>query len=865
MLVITTTFLTTRAPSPFLQTMWKSPHKHVRLVGIPAVMFLLFLCFGIRAGSAPLVPSDLTAANFNTLYTGSVQADRSKEYLFHYRPNKSEAVRVWVASTTNDSKLPLMFVVQQQQGVMSWQVPLVLRAITGILYLYRDVSRTLCSLDVENSTSKLALKSPSQLHPMAAHATLEEKHFTVAVTTQSPNNVSYELRVTENSHLLLRSGVKYVFNATPSQPQFFLYEFASDEKSVMVNVTSRIEDPCSVVSVQDFGCPVNDLDQNVNFAGTYQTMTSQAAITVQRTQQNSRFHLVFVVKTDDYACKGILPLTPINLQEVVDTDHRVKELEVEITKTISHKVYMYAIVFCCTLFLPFYLVAFVWMCIRQWRTRPQRQLDLCNVEEQKKLSEDDSIPSSLSGDSYGAIVSCLGHVGAEGPELKARRLRVDWRHTSISSSDEDELEDYDTMDDALSDKNIIRSKPCLHVADLARRKHSAMTKKYQIYCWNLVTVGVFYVLPVIQLVLTYQSVVHDTGNQDICYYNFLCANPLGQLTSFNNVFSNLGYFLLGLLFLLTVAFREFSNQMSPQTKGTHSQHELGLPKHYGLFYAMGFALIMEGLLSACYHVCPNYSNFQFDTAFMYIIAGLCMLKLYQKRHSDVNANAYKAYASFAVIIFFAVLGVVVAKKAVWFWVLCTLVHILASLALSFHIYHVGHWHFSIAIFKHIAIVFYNDCIRRCTRPLHMDRLILLVIGNIFNWSYAIVGFGIRPRDFDSYLLGIFMSNLLLYSAFYIIMKIRSGERILPVPMLFIILAMVAWGAALYFFFQGLTSWEETAAKSRERNKPCILLQFFDHHDIWHFLSSIAMFLSFLVLLTLDDDVDLVRRDKILVF
>ena len=46
---------------------------------------------------------------------------------------------------------------------------------------------------------------------------------------------------------------------------------------------------------------------------------------------------------------------------------------------------------------------------------------------------------------------------------------------------------------------------------------------------------------------------------------------------------------------------------------------------------------------------------------MYIIAGLCMLKLYQKRHSDVNANAYKAYASFAVIIFFAVLGVVSAE------------------------------------------------------------------------------------------------------------------------------------------------------------------------------------------------------------
>lgn len=39
--------------------------------------------------------------------------------------------------------------------------------------------------------------------------------------------------------------------------------------------------------------------------------------------------------------------------------------------------------------------------------------------------------------------------------------------------------------------------------------------------------------------------------------------------------------------------------------------EYGIPKHFGLFYAMGIALMMEGVLSACYHVCPNYSNFQF--------------------------------------------------------------------------------------------------------------------------------------------------------------------------------------------------------------------------------------------------------------
>lgn len=43
---------------------------------------------------------------------------------------------------------------------------------------------------------------------------------------------------------------------------------------------------------------------------------------------------------------------------------------------------------------------------------------------------------------------------------------------------------------------------------------------------------------------------------------------------------------------------------------------------------------------------------------MYMIAGLCMLKLYQKRHPDINASAYTAYACLALVIFFSVLGVV---------------------------------------------------------------------------------------------------------------------------------------------------------------------------------------------------------------
>ena len=50
-----------------------------------------------------------------------------------------------------------------------------------------------------------------------------------------------------------------------------------------------------------------------------------------------------------------------------------------------------------------------------------------------------------------------------------------------------------------------------------------------------------------------------------------------------------------------------------------------------------------GVMSGCYHVCPNHTNFQFDTAFMYTISVLILLTIYQTRHPDINANAYTAF------------------------------------------------------------------------------------------------------------------------------------------------------------------------------------------------------------------------------
>uniref|UniRef100_A0A4W3HPJ8 SID1 transmembrane family member 2 n=1 Tax=Callorhinchus milii TaxID=7868 RepID=A0A4W3HPJ8_CALMI len=779
--------------------------------------------------------------DFDHIYSGNVNNALQNIYAFNHTVsrNKTEGVRVYVNVLSEQAKTPVLFVVRQQQAVLSFQVPLILRGLYQRKYTYQEVSRTLCQPEV---------KSESQT-----------QFFYVDVSTLSGTNTSFQLFVKRVVHFVLRTGEPFRFNATPSQPQYVIYKFPEGLDSVIVKVTSDLAFPCSVVSIQDILVSAKHYI-NVIFLLLF---TNGCPVSWQKKDfPSSSFYVVVVVKTEDEACGGSLPYYPLKQGEPVDQGNRSKTLNVVVVPAVKSEAYVKGMLFGLGVFLAFYLLTLLIACWENSRSSLKTSLfdpdysptppnsKSCSAAvkpsgtllcvrgrcvqvvvavdqefqfpfipaENGSILGSEAITDSMTSD------STYGYMGKTVP-----RPRID----SLSSIEEDE---YDTLADIDSDKNVIRTKKYLYVSDLARKDKRVLSKKYKIYFWNIATIAVFYALPVIQLVITYQTVVNITGNQDICYYNFLCAHPLGVLSAFNNILSNLGYIMLGLLFLLIVLQREILHKRA-LLRNDICALECGIPKHFGLFYAMGTALMMEGLLSACYHVCPNYTNFQFDTSFMYMIAGLCMLKLYQKRHPDINASAYSAYACLALVIFFSVLGVVFGKDYIVFWAVFSFIHILATLLLSIQLYYMGRWKLG-------------------NYPVFMIALLC---------SLAAYGLILRPKDFASYLLAIGICNLLLYFAFYIIMKLRSGEKIKLIPLICILFTAVVWGFALFFFFQGLSTWEKTPAESREHNRDCILLDFFDDHDIWHFLSSIALFGSFLVLLTLDDDLDRVQRDKIYVF
>uniref|UniRef100_A0A1A8MMF6 SID1 transmembrane family, member 2 n=2 Tax=Nothobranchius TaxID=28779 RepID=A0A1A8MMF6_9TELE len=842
----------------------KSRHKAHRWFRAAIVLLLWMcaiqsICCVAAAGETKHIVQK--EAEFDITYNDLVTSDNQTIYAFNHTisRNKTEGVRVSVDVLQQQVESPFLFVIRQKQAVMSFQVPLILRGLYQRKYPYKHVARTLC-------------QPPTR-------AASETQYFFVDVSTLSSQGTHYQLRVSRVESFTLQTDKKFSFTASPSQPQFFKYVFPDGVDAVILKVNSDMAFPCSVMSVQDIQCPVYDLDNNVAFIGMYQTMTKKGAITVQRKDfPSNSFYVVLVVKTEDEACGGPLRLYPLRPDELIDAGNRTKILDVMVSPAINSEKYVMGMLFCLGIFLSFYLLTLLVACVenKQMKRREQFQTlaDVSPAETASLLGKNNEGKTPAYPYDYGSFADNGSTLSSEAITDSATSTDNNYgyiersldsvarsRQESLSSVEED---DYDTLDDIDSDKNIVRTKKYLCVSDLARKDKRILSKKYQIYFWNIATIAVFYALPVIQLVITYQTAVNKTGNQDLCYYNFLCAHPLGVLSAFNNILSNLGYVMLGLLFLLIVLKREIVHKRA-LVRHNLSALECGIPKHFGLYYAMGTALMMEGFLSGCYHVCPNYTNFQFDTSFMYMIAGLCMLKLYQKRHPDINASAYTAYACLAAVIFFSVLGVLFGKGNTAFWIVFSIIHILATLLLSTQLYYMGRWRLDAGVLHRIVYIIYTDCIRQCSGPMYIDRMVLLVMGNIVNWSLAAYGLIERPNDFASYLLAIAICNLLLYFAFYIIMKLRSGERIKCLPLVCILFTAIVWGFALYFFFQGLSTWQKTPAESREHNRDCILLSFFDDHDIWHFLSSIAMFGSFLVLLTMDDDLDTVQRDKIYVF
>jgi len=273
-------------------------------------------------------------------------------------------------------------------------------------------------------------------------------------------------------------------------------------------------------------------------------------------------------------------------------------------------------------------------------------------------------------------------------------------------------------------------------------------------------------------------------------------------------------------------------------------------------------------MSACYHVCPTNVTFQFDTTFMYLISLLMFMKLYQVRHADVSPDAVVVFLGLGVALILEIISIYHTGPA--FWVLFSICYIMGIIVVTIHSYNMGQYSYTLKNLINISKIFIEEVteVANDKKKIYKKRkLLLLLINCVVNIAlcFYFAGTGTGAVAASNHLLVIFILNLASYYFYYCIMKILSGEHLHIGPIIYLVCCMITLLPAMYFFTQKEKKTTASPSISRTLNKDCLLLDFFDGHDIWHFLGGAGVFFAFMFVLTIDDDVRFKRRDKIGIF
>ena len=263
---------------------------------------------------------------------------------------------------------------------------------------------------------------------------------------------------------------------------------------------------------------------------------------------------------------------------------------------------------------------------------------------------------------------------------------------------------------------------------------------------------------------------------------------------------------------------------------------------------------------------------------------LVFIKTYQFRHPDTSASAFSAMYAFFIIIFLEAFALYITTREykIVFYAFCAFIYLDGIVHLCIDDYFYGTLKISYRATAPILCSYIFPC-KQGRHPIrHPERLSLMISFFFFNILLLIIisafllNFDDGVSSLSTSILLLCSSNLGVYLSKYLFLKIlemkncHGGKKILRsikfnILFVFFLLFLLFGLAAGYFYSKKLQSRDLTPPESRNRNQPCSVADFFDNHDMWHFLSSTSLFLAFIFLLTIDDNMFKTKRSEIKVF
>ena len=237
-------------------------------------------------------------------------------------------------------------------------------------------------------------------------------------------------------------------------------------------------------------------------------------------------------------------------------------------------------------------------------------------------------------------------------------------------------------------------------------------------------------------------------------------------------------------------------------------------------------MILQGICSSIFHLCPSNTSLQFDTTMMYIMMILVFIKIYQFRHPDLVLDAFHCMYAFFIVIVMEAWSIYISTTEfkVFFNLIFVFIYIGGFFKLALDCYYYG------AVNINNLPVLIRHSFSNIHTCLYPKRLVCCIICGILN--VVILAFTVS-RSFEdgaislsTPILIILAGNVSLLLSYYMVNKIieifknREGEAeqrqwaMRFFSFTFFLLAFVLGFIAMFFYTQRHASRNVTPQESR---------------------------------------------------
>ncbi|KAH9642081.1 hypothetical protein HF086_007201 [Spodoptera exigua] len=509
--------------------------------------------------------------------THELVVNASVEFILTFAPHPGQGVwpiRVWIKTDGGDTSRPLLVTARRRIGAWTWQLPY--RSGSSLLY---QLERTLCpddSVDVEKLDENCESDDPS----VSASG---EFSLHVGSSCAAPSRVQLRASFVRDWRLPFKSSTSVV--TQQGAPRVHTYQFLPEQYSVRL-VVEASDDVCATIAVQNYtvlpDSRISGGNRNIDPKDDRAAVRRNADLgndNDERSRYPRGFYVLAVVHDSDAACReedapevDWLWEAAV-LQQLQEPEHsappRRKALTLHVRASLSREQYAGAAAASLALFVMFYVLfgAFVLaQRLPRWKNLVGPRAVLARKPEEGARSEIDSVVSlsprqrrrrdstatfdssdnsdtdeedTATGTTTVATVTtpppAVVAVSTQDETNPGSRSAVsvgtdpapppgdgvttrvdssvvpggdDTRRSAIEQSTQTSngIHGLEAAGEQTEAPRPFGLPARLHVAALARRRARVLAARSDRYLYTLYTVGLFYALPVLQFVAAFQIV-----------------------------------------------------------------------------------------------------------------------------------------------------------------------------------------------------------------------------------------------------------------------------------------------------------------------------------------------------------------------